>query len=106
MPDNSQQGAWIDENRLGRIESKVDRLTEAITNMARIEERMVTVFNRIDSYEQKLAAYELRHSETEKRVTSLETGVWTNGRMLRFAERIFWIVVAAGVAWFFKAEMG
>jgi hypothetical protein len=34
------------EDRLSRVEAKIDSLQEAIISLARVEERLVTVFNR------------------------------------------------------------
>ena len=42
-----------DDNRLERIESKLDQMSEAIVSLARMEERMVTLFNRMDAYDKR-----------------------------------------------------
>lgn len=41
----------MDDRRLDRIESKLDELTKVVTDLARIEERMVTLFKRMDKYD-------------------------------------------------------
>lgn len=84
-----------DDNRLERIESKLDQMSEAIVSLARMEERMVTLFNRMD-------AYDKRQNNMEERVSLVESTSGTNGQMLRFAERIFWIVAAGVAAMYFK----
>ena len=84
-----------DDNRLERIESKLDQMSEAIVSLARMEERMVTLFNRMD-------AYDKRQNNMEERVSLVESTSSTNGQMLRFAERIFWIVAAGVAAMYFK----
>ena len=79
------------EDRLSRVEKKIDSLQEAVISLARVEERLVTVFNRqskiesqVDSMEQKMDAM------AESIATSMGT------------ERIVWILIAAGIAAFFN----
>ena len=40
-----------EENRLDRIEDKLDKLSEAVVCLARMEERLVTIFHRLDKIE-------------------------------------------------------
>lgn len=80
-----------DEHRLDRIEDKLDKLSEAVVCLARMEERLVTIFHRLD--------------KIETRVENVETSSSGNKYTLRFIERIFWIVVSAGIAtlfWYFR----
>jgi hypothetical protein len=42
------------EDRLSRVEKKIDTLQEAIVSLARVEERLVTVFNRQSHIESKV----------------------------------------------------
>lgn len=88
------EDAWRD-----RMEKKLDTMAEAIVSLARMEERMVTLFRRMDKYD-------ATQSEMSDRVNSLEKSVGNNGQLLRFAERIFWIVVTAGVAFAFTMMKG
>lgn len=80
--------------RLSRIESKLDRLSDAVVALARMEERMVTLFNRIDKYEQK-------QTELEDKVDEMSIRITTDGQTLRFAERLFWIASSAAVSFLF-----
>lgn len=88
-----------DDARLERIERKLDEVGQAIVALARMEERMITLFKRMDGLDQEL-------SKQGRRVALLEGKVGNNGQMLRFAERIFWIVVTAGVAFVFTTMKG
>jgi len=36
-----------------RIEAKIDKMSDAIVSMARMEERMVTLFKRMDMYDER-----------------------------------------------------
>jgi hypothetical protein len=83
-----------DDARLERIEKKLDEVGQAIVALARMEERMITLFKRMDTLDQE-------QTQQGRRLTLIENKVGNNGQMLRFAERVFWIVVTAGVAFIF-----
>tara|TARA_R110000737_G_scaffold64121_4_gene91785 strand:+ start:13594 stop:13863 length:270 start_codon:yes stop_codon:yes gene_type:complete len=87
-----------DDARLARIEAKLDQMGEAIVSLARVEERMVTLFNRLDAIDKDRDAQ-------AKRLQVVEEKAGNNGQSLRFAERVFWIVVAAGVTYAFKGNV-
>lgn len=88
-----------DEQRLDRIEQKLDKLADAVVSLARMEERMLTLFKRMDNHDSRIG-------RVEDDVTDMKGKVGTNGQALRFAERVFWIVVAAGVTYAFKSTGG
>ena len=88
-----------DDARLERIESKLDTLSDAVVSLARMEERMITLFKRMDNHDSRIG-------RVEDDVTDMKGKVGTNGQALRFAERVFWIVVAAGVTYAFKSTGG
>ena len=48
------------EDRLSRVEKKIDTLQEAIVSLARVEERLVTVFNRQSHIESKVDAMDAK----------------------------------------------
>lgn len=68
--------------RLNRIEEKLDKVGEAIISLARMEERMVTLFGRMDNYDK-------RQNIMEERVNKIEvnhaSGAWV--------ERVVWLIV-------------
>ena len=74
------------EDRLSRVEKKIDTLQEAIVSLARVEERLVTVFNRQSHIESKVDAM-------DEKVDKLSESV-IKGKSV---ERIVWLVVAAGI---------
>jgi hypothetical protein len=80
--------------RLERIEKKLDEMGEAIVALARMEERMVSLFKKMDAYD----AIQVR---TNDRIERLEKVQGVNGQTLRFAERVFWIVISAAVGFMF-----
>ncbi len=79
-----------DEKRLERIEQKLDDMSQAIVSLARMEERMVTLFKRMDSYDEE-------QSKLFDRLSKVEKVSGADGVTLRFLERIFWIVATAGI---------
>ena len=83
-----------DDHRLERIENKLDEVGKAIVALARMEERMITLFKRMDTLDNEQAAQARRLSLVENRVGS-------NGQSLRFAERLFWIIATSGVGYLF-----
>ena len=84
-----------DDHRLERIENKLDEVGKAIVALARMEERMITLFKRMD-------ALDADQSNQSRRLTLVESRVGSNGQALRFAERVFWIVVTGAIAFAFN----
>jgi hypothetical protein len=80
--------------RLERIEKKLDEMGEAIIALARMEERMVSLFKRMDNYDKSQA-------RSTERLDKLEKIQGVNGQTLRFAERVFWIIISAAVGYLF-----
>jgi len=74
------------EDRLSRVEAKIDSLQEAIISLARVEERLVTVFNRQSHIETKVDAM-------DEKVDRLSESV-IKGKSV---ERIVWLVLAAAI---------
>lgn len=77
--------------RLSRIETRLDEIARAFVTLARVEERMTTLFKRMQTYESTQA-------DIMARVGKIENSVGANRYTLRFAERLFWIVASSGVA--------
>lgn len=55
----------MSEDRLVRIEEKLDKMSEAIVSLARMEERMITLFKRMDTYDNQQAALSDRVTKVE-----------------------------------------
>ena len=84
-----------DEQRLERMENKIDELTKVVTSMARIEERMITLFKRMESYE-------FRHDNLDSRIGEVEKTVTKTGVVDQVLEKGFWLVLGAGMAYLVK----
>jgi len=69
------------ENRIDRIESKIDDLQEAVVSLARVEERIATIFNRQTLIEAKI-------STMDEKLQNISPSVV-------FGERVFWIIIVA-----------
>lgn len=88
-----------DESRLERIEKKLDNMAEAIVSLARMEERMLTLFKRMDKLDEA-------QGDQDKRIQKIERSVGTNGQAVRFAERLFWIIATGMVSYAFYLITG
>lgn len=88
-----------DDARLARIETKLDSVAEALVALARLDEKTITLFRRMDTLDDQ-------QTQQSNRIVTLEGNVGSNGASLRFAERVFWIVVTAGVAFVFAKMRG
>ena len=74
--------------RLNRIETKLDKLTEAMTLIARVDEKLTAGAARIDRLEYRL-------DEQEEDIDNLKGIVGYNSQSVKIAERFVWILVSA-----------
>lgn len=74
--------------RLNRIEAKLDKLTEAMTMIARVDEKLTAGSARIDRLEFRL-------DEQENDIDGLKAVVGHNSQSAKVAERFVWILVTA-----------
>ena len=86
----STQGVTVMEHRLARVEKKLDDVQDAIVALARVEERLTTVFNRQTNIEDKVNSMDAMMNELTAKTNN------------RFAERVFWLIVVALVGVFFN----
>lgn len=83
-----------EEARLERIENKLDQMSDAIVALARMEERVITMFRRLDTLDSE-------QSKHNRRIQLVENRVGANAQGLRFAERAFWVIATAAVGYLF-----
>ncbi len=86
-----------EESRLARIENKLDRLADAVVSLARMEERMVTLFRRTDGNDDKLR-------DLEQRIAALERLDVGRGHFFRVVDKIAWLLIGAAVAMLAKVS--
>ncbi len=80
---------------LSRLETKIDKVQEAIVSLARMEERMVTLFRRMDSYDADMR-------EALKRMGEIERITLGRGVFFRWLDRGGVAILGAAVALAFK----
>lgn len=95
MPDD-QRFDRIEKN-LDRLGDKIDELTKVVTAMARIEERMVTLFKRMDRYDEAQTDLQERLAEVEK--VSTKRGV-----IYHLVDKGFWLLVGGGITYIIKVS--
>jgi hypothetical protein len=83
-----------EDQRLGRIEEKLDKLADAVVGLARMEERMLTLFKRIEKYEEK-------QEDLVERVSAIELEDAGKNSIYRILDKSVWLVVGIAVAFFF-----
>ena len=76
--------------RLSRMEDKLDKLSEAIISMARMEERLVSVDKRMDKIDDLFKKF-------DDRMDNIERQAITRGQKIAFAERFFWMILTGAV---------
>ena len=76
------------EARLQRIENKLDKLSEAFTILARVEEKIMSSNGRIDRLE-------FRADEQERDMDKMKGIVGYNQQTVRQVERFAWILVSS-----------
>jgi len=82
------------EPRLSRIETKLDKLADAVVALARMEERMISLFSRMEKYEG-------RQTHLEGEIDDIKDIAYS----VKFAERVFWIVLTGAIGtafWYFR----
>lgn len=82
------------DQRLERIENKLDQLQTSVSDFGRIEERLLSVFKSIDRHEKAI-------NRNQDELTLLNQSVIKNSKTLQFAERAFWIAFTGCVSFFF-----
>jgi predicted RNase H-like nuclease (RuvC/YqgF family) len=81
----------MSEDRLNRIETKLDKLTDIVASIARVEEKMVANNRRVENLEHRVEV-------TEEEVDELKETVRDNQGVAKFADKLFWIVVGGIVS--------
>jgi low affinity Fe/Cu permease len=81
----------IVDQRLDRIETKIDKLAEAIVSIARAEEKLVSLENDKKFLMEKMI-------KMEERVISVEKKTDENTSAISIIQRITWIAISTAVA--------
>jgi phage shock protein A len=84
----------MEDLRLSRIEAKLDKLADAVVSLARMEERMLTIFKRIEHYEE-------RQQKIEERVAEIEKDDAGKDSVFSVVNRSIWLVAGIALAFVF-----
>jgi hypothetical protein len=84
----------MEDLRLSRIEAKLDKLADAVVSLARMEERMLTLFKRIEKYEEK-------QNQLETRVNSLEIDDAGKNSVFSVITKATWLFAGVALAFLF-----
>ena len=80
----------MSDQRLSLMEDKLDKLSEAIISMARIEERLVSVDKRIAKIDDLFKKFDERMDDIKRQAIA-------RGQKIAFAERFFWMIMTGTV---------
>jgi predicted nucleic acid-binding Zn-ribbon protein len=80
-----------DNNRLDRIEEKIDKLADAVVSLARAEEKLVALEKEHSILMQQIIKLNDRIEITEKNLIELAGSI-------SFASKIFWFVLSAMIS--------
>ena len=98
MVDDQNEGHHYVHNRMERIELKMDRLVEAVTLIARHDERLIGVEERLKAGEARMNSHATRLNALERAGT--ESGMYQRGAGW-LVQQLLVIGAAAGAGWFY-----
>lgn len=77
--------------RLDRIEEKLDRISDFLMQVVRLEEKVLASTSRIDSIEKRVVHLEDQHDQIKEALS-------TNSSIIKNAERIAWLLLSTGLS--------
>lgn len=80
-----------DTKRLDRIEAKIDKLSETVVSLARVEEKVIALDKEAVRTNERLDKIDGRLEQVEERVGS-------NDVTVKVVNKVFWILLASVVA--------
>lgn len=84
----------VSDSRFDRLEQKIDKLTEAVTAIVRVEEQLISSNKRLDRVEERV-------TKNEDTIDQVEAIALQNASVTKFADRLFWIIATAGIGTLF-----
>jgi predicted nucleic acid-binding Zn-ribbon protein len=79
------------DTRFDRLESKLDEVTKTLSELKRLDERMISSHKRTDRHERRLDTLESNQREIEKSIVQTES-------KSRVSERMFWVAFSVGLS--------
>ena len=86
--------------RFDRLETKIDKLTEVLSNIARVEEKLIGT-------DARLKRHEFRLDENERKIEEVAETALSNQTAAKFGTGILasiWTAVLGYVAWIMRGE--
>jgi chromosome segregation ATPase len=81
----------MSEDRLNRIEQKLDKLVDIVESIARVEEK-------IASNDSKMERFEYRLDKMEEEVGDVGKIARQNSGVAKFADKFFWLLIGGMVS--------
>jgi len=81
----------MSEDRLNRIEQKLDKLVDIVESIARVEEKIV-------SNDKQTKRLEVRLDKMEEEVVELGKLARQNSGVAKFADKFFWLLIGGVVS--------
>ena len=79
------------ERRLDRIDVKLDKLSDSITRIIRLEEQMINLNSKLE-----VAIHDIEKNETD--ITNVADITRRNQGVARVADKIFWLILTGGAS--------
>jgi hypothetical protein len=70
------------------MENTLDKVCEAVSQIAVVDERIMSLLNRLERFEKRL-------DEQEDKIIELSEDVILNSKLVKTSERFFWVGVSA-----------
>lgn len=82
------------DKRFDRLEEKIDKLTDVVTSLARMEERLIAHNERTDRLTQRV-------DEHDEDIKDLYEITRNNQGVAGFASKLFWLIVGGAISLFY-----
>ena len=81
----------VSEFRIERMEKALDKVCEAVSQIAVVDERLLSLLSRMERFEKRL-------DQQEDKVISMSENLVLNSKLLQNSERLAWIIVSAAAS--------
>ena len=86
---------YMSIDRLDRIEEKLDRLSDAIVALARVEEKIISIESNNAALITQMSGLQEKIDRTETRMTAVETKQILDGQIVAGLRKFFWMTISA-----------
>lgn len=82
------------DHRFDRIEAKIDKLTDAVTKIVKVEEQIASNNRRVDSLETRV-------DQNTKDIHAVAEVARGNSAVTKVIDKVFWLVITGLVSYLF-----